>query len=72
MVDRVNKDSSNVQYFTVFVQKQNCAANDFSIYHRLQQMSFIFHLNVPCNGIITRRTIWFGCPNIKIAVKRSL
>ena len=57
MVDRVNKYSANVQCFTVFVQKQNCAANDFSIYHRLQQMSFIFHLNVPCNGIITRRSI---------------
>ena len=72
MVDRVNKDSANVQYFTVFVQKQNCATNDFSIYHRLQQMPFLFHLNVPCKGIITRGPLRFGCTNIKITVKRSL
>ena len=72
MVDRVNKDSANVHYCTVFVQEQNCAANDFSIYHRLQQMSFLFHLNVPCKGIITRGSLCFGCTNIKVTVKRSL
>ena len=35
MVDWINKYSANVQCFTVFIQKQNRAANDFSIYDRL-------------------------------------
>ena len=36
MVDWVNKYSANVQCFTVFVQKQNCATNDFSSYDCLE------------------------------------
>ena len=35
-------------------------------------MSFIFHLNVPCYGIIIRRSIYFRCTNINITIKRSL
>ena len=72
MVDWIYKDSANVHCFTIFVQKQNCATDDFFIYHRLQQMPFLFHLNVPCKGIITRGPLRFGCTNIKITVKRSL
>ena len=71
MVGGVNKYSANVQCLTVFVQKENCATNNFSVYDRLQQMSFIFHLNVPCNGIIIGRSICFGSTNINITIKRS-
>ena len=72
MVDWIYKYSTNIQCFTVFVQKQNCATDDFSGDHCLQQMSFVFHLNVPWNGIIIRRCIWFGGPNMNIAIKCSL
>ena len=36
MVDWVNKYSTNVQCFTIFVQKQNCTTNDFSSYDCLE------------------------------------
>ena len=72
MMDWVYKYSANIQCFAVIVQKQNCATNDFFIYDRLKQMSFILHLKVPCNGIIFRRSIWFGSTDIKITIKRSL
>ena len=35
VVDGVNKYSSNIQCFTIFVQKQNYTTNDFSGYDRL-------------------------------------